>query len=110
MSRSDSVYVVDILESITIIENYISNKTEFEFVTDMMMQDAVIRRFEIIGEAATKISEAVKIANPQVQWKLMKAMRNKLIHEYFGISAATIYATVKSDLPVLKEQLLVVKL
>jgi uncharacterized protein with HEPN domain len=50
----------------------------------MMMQDAVIRRFEIIGEAATKISETIKTANPNVQWRLMKAMRNKLIHEYFG--------------------------
>ncbi|RWY52351.1 HepT-like ribonuclease domain-containing protein [Mucilaginibacter gilvus] len=110
MSRSDSVYIEDILESITIIDNYITEKTEFDFITDMMMQDAVIRRFEIIGEAATKISEAVKTANPNVQWRLMKAMRNKLIHEYFGVSASTIYTTVKSDLPILKDQLSKIKL
>jgi len=70
-----------------------------------MLQDAVTRRFEIIGEAATKISDLLKKENPQVQWRLMKEMRNKLIHEYFGVSAVTIYSTIKLDLPVLKSQL-----
>lgn len=105
MSRSDNVYILDILESITIIENYIGDKSEFDFTSDMMAQDAVIRRFEIIGEAASKISDSVKFANPGIQWRLMKEMRNKLIHEYFGVSAATLYSTIKFDLPVLKEQL-----
>jgi uncharacterized protein with HEPN domain len=105
MNRSDNVYILDILESITIIENYTADKSEFDFISDMMAQDAVIRRFEIIGEASSKISESVKSANPKIQWRLMKEMRNKLIHEYFGVSAATIYSTIKFDLPVLKEQL-----
>lgn len=107
--RSDQVYVQDILESVEIIESYLNEKTEFEFITNMMMQDAVIRRFEIIGEAASKISEDLKRAYPSVQWRLMKEMRNKLIHEYFGVSASTIYSTVKFDLPVLKQQLLQIK-
>jgi len=105
MSRSDSVYLQDILDAVEMILTYIENKTEFEFVNDQMLQDAVIRRFEIIGEASTKISEDIKNKNPQVQWRLMKGMRNKLIHEYFGVSAITIYSTIKLDLPVLKEQL-----
>jgi uncharacterized protein with HEPN domain len=105
MSRSDKVYLQDILESLETILTYTENKTEFEFVNDLMLQDAVIRRFEIIGEASSKISESVKNANPKVQWRLMKEMRNKLIHEYFGISAITIYSTIKLDLPILKEQL-----
>lgn len=105
MSRSDNVYLLDILDSVNIILNYTENKTEFEFVNDMMLQDAVIRRFEIIGEAATKVSEQLKISYPAIQWRLMKEMRNKLIHEYFGISAITIYSTIKFDLPVLKEQI-----
>ena len=105
MSRSDKVYLEDILESVEIILNYTKNKTEFEFVEDLMLQDAVIRRFEIIGEASTKISEVFKNENPDIQWRLMKGMRNKLIHEYFGVSAVTIYSTIKLDLPILKEQL-----
>jgi len=70
-----------------------------------MLQDAVIRRFEIIGEASSKVSETIKNKNPEVQWRLMKEMRNKLIHEYFGVSPITIYSTIKLDLPILKEQL-----
>ena len=105
MSRSDEVYLQDILESIEIILAYIEDKTESEFVNDQMLQDAVTRRFEIIGEAATKISELTKNQNPGIQWRLIKAMRNKLIHEYFGVSPATIYSTIKFDLPILKQQL-----
>ena len=105
MSRSDSVYLQDILESIEMILGYIGSKTEFEFINDLMLQDAVVRRFEIIGEASVGISENTKLKNPNVQWRMMKAMRNKLIHEYFGVSAFTIFSTIKVDLPVLKEQL-----
>jgi uncharacterized protein with HEPN domain len=105
MSRSDQVYIQDIVESIETIFTYVDNKTDFEFSRDLMLQDAVIRRFEIIGEAASKISEQTKAQNPGVQWNLMKAMRNKLIHEYFGVSAITIYSTIKFDLPILKQQL-----
>lgn len=67
MSRSDKVYLQDILESLESILTYTENKTEFEFANDLMLQDAVIRRFEIIGEASSKISESVKNANPKVQ-------------------------------------------
>lgn len=105
MSRSDSVYIQDMLPSLQIICNYIDDKTEFEFLNDLMLQDAVIRRFEIIGEAATKISDNIKSKNPNVQWRLMKEMRNKLIHEHFGVSPVTIYSTIKMDLPILKQQL-----
>lgn len=105
MSSSDSVYLQDIILAIDIIFEYIGDKTEFEFSKDLMVQDAVIRRFEIIGEAASRISEELKKNNPKVEWRLMKEMRNKLIHEYFGISTSTIYSTIKLDLPVLKEHL-----
>ncbi len=105
MSRSDKVYIQDILESIIMIFKYVGEKTEYEFSTDFMLQDAVIRRFEIIGEAATKISQLTKDNYPEVEWQLMKAMRNKLIHEYFGVSSTTIYTTVKLHLPLLLDQL-----
>jgi len=85
MSRSEKVYIQDIIESIDMIFKYVENRTELEFLNDFMLQDAVIRRFEIIGEVATKISEELKVKNPEIQWRLMKGMRNKLIHEYFGV-------------------------
>ena len=70
-----------------------------------MLQDAIFRRFEIIGEASTKISENVKNQNDGIEWRLMKLMRNKLIHEYFGISVATVYNTIHTDLPKLLQKL-----
>ena len=106
MSRTDKVYLNDILESIELILGYIEGKQEYDFLKDIMLQDAVIRRYEIIGEASSKISETIKQANPHIQWRLMKAMRNKLTHEYFGVSAHTIFASIHFDLPVLKEQLI----
>lgn len=109
MSRSDMVYVDDILESIELIFRYVHNQTEIDFAANMMLQDAVTRRFEIIGEASGKISHALKQSYPAIKWGLMKAMRNKLIHEYFGVSAYTLYQTIKIDLPELQEQLIKLK-
>ena len=105
MSRTDAVYLQDILESVNIILTYTENITEFEYIKNLMLQDAVNRRFEIIGEAASRISNGFKKNNPSVHWRLMKDMRNKLIHEYFGISPVTVYTTSKLHLPILKEQL-----
>ena len=103
--RSDQVYIQYIAESIDAILNYVGETTEYEYCTNMMMQDAVNRRFEIIGEAAKNITEDYKNAHPNIEWQLIKAMRNKLAHEYFGISNSTIFKTIISDLPILKEKI-----
>lgn len=105
MNRSDQVYIDDIKESVEIILEYVKDKSEYDFIHNIMLQDAVIRRFEIIGEAVGKLSDQFKIRNSDIQWNLIKAMRNKLIHEYFGVSATTIYTTIQVDLPALKAQL-----
>ncbi|MCF2506648.1 DUF86 domain-containing protein [Dyadobacter sp. CY107] len=99
MIRDDLVYVQDIVESIEIINDYVNAKSEKDFEESLMLQDAVYRRFEIIGEAAAKVSDAFKDAHPEIEWRLMKLMRNKLIHEYFGISATAVFATIIEDLP-----------
>ena len=65
--RDDIVYLSDILESIDIIDSFIGNLTEFEFASNLLVHDAVIRRFEIIGEAASKISNDLKNKAPQVE-------------------------------------------
>lgn len=97
--RSDAVYLQDIIESIELIQNYIGDSTQFEFSQNIMMQDAINRRFEIIGEAASSISNEFKSMHSEIPWKLMKDMRNKLAHEYYGVSDVTIYRTIKIDLP-----------
>lgn len=105
MTRDDKVYLRDIIESIEIIFEYIGDKTEFEFSKNLMLQDAVFRRFEIIGEASTKISDSFKNQHDSIEWRLMKLIRNKLIHEYFGVSTSTVYNTIHRDLPKLLEKL-----
>jgi uncharacterized protein with HEPN domain len=62
---------------------------------------AVIRAFEIIGEAARQIPENVRQANPEIQWREIAAMRNKLTHEYFGVNTKVIWRTVHEDLPII---------
>ena len=104
--RDSKVYLKDILESIDAIEKYLTNLSEFDFDQNLLVQDAVIRRFEIIGEAASNVSVEFRQQHPQIEWRLMSDMRNKLIHEYYGVSTFTIYNTAKSELPKLKENLL----
>ena len=105
MTRDDNVYIEDIINSIEIIIVYLDGKSEMDFEESQLLQDAVYRRFEIMGEASTKISEQFKSEHPEIEWRLMKLMRNKLIHEYFGISSSTIFATVIEDLPQLLAKL-----
>ena len=89
--RSDNVYLRDILESIYFIFQHLGDLIEFEFSKNMLVRKAVIRRFEIIGEASSKITQQFKDRNKDIEWQLIKDMRNKLAHEYFGITATTIY-------------------
>ena len=103
--RADNIYLQDIIESIDFIFQHLSDLTEHEFSKNILVQDAVIRRFEIIGEASSKISIGFKEQHQNIEWTLMKDMRNKLAHEYFGISSLTIYQTCKSHLPILKEKI-----
>jgi uncharacterized protein with HEPN domain len=103
--RDDTVFLQDILESIELVDQYIGEFSEYEFSKNLLVFDAVIRRFEIIGEAAHKTSKEFKSKYPEIEWQLMKDMRNKISHEYFGVSSETVYNTIKSDLPLLKEKI-----
>ena len=102
IERDDLVYIQDIIESIEIIEHHIGETSLYDFDQNILIQDAIIRRFEVIGEAASHISEKFKSKHDNIEWRLMSDMRNKLIHEYFGVSINTIYNTIKQDLPALK--------
>ena len=81
MSRDDE-YLLDILDAARLARQYIQGKTKLEFLADTQCQDAVIRRLEIIGEAARRLSDEKRAALPEVAWDAMTGMRNILVHEY----------------------------
>ncbi|PIS43744.1 MAG: hypothetical protein COT22_14255, partial [Ignavibacteria bacterium CG08_land_8_20_14_0_20_37_9] len=81
MNRDQS-YLLDVFESSKIISSYLDQKTIEDFLEDVQLQDSVIRRLEIIGEATARISVDTQNLYPSIPWREMKGMRNLLIHEY----------------------------
>jgi uncharacterized protein with HEPN domain len=75
------------------------------FVGDQKLLDAIVRRLEIIGEASTRISKRFKEDHPLLPWRDMKAMRNKLIHEYDKVNLRAVFSTTKQDVPRLRGQI-----
>ncbi len=94
-----------ILESINYIQTFTKNVDLVDFKKNVEKQDAVVRRLEIIGEASSNVSDKIRRDNPDLPWREMKAMRNFISHEYFGIDYDDVWKTVKSDLPILKKQI-----
>jgi len=103
-SRDSKLYLTDILESIEQIEEYLSGFTLETFEEDLEKQDSVMRRLEIIGEAAKQLPDEFKKAHPEVPWRDIADFRNVLIHEYSGIKRERVWEVVHRDLPLLKTQ------
>jgi uncharacterized protein with HEPN domain len=106
MSKRDwKLFVEDILESVEKIEEYVKDMTLDDFKQDRKTTDAVVRNFEIIGEASRYIPDDIKIKFQNVDWKAIAGLRNRIAHEYFGISLAIVWEIIKGELPILKEQM-----
>lgn len=105
-SRDWSFRINDILDAIDKIEQYTKNMNAAEFKKNGLVIDAVVRNFEIIGEASGSIPLTVQRSHPHIPWKQMTEMRNFLIHEYFGVDVSTVWQTAHIHLPPLKKQLL----
>ena len=105
MKRAHEDYISDIIEAIALIEEFTANMEFEEFERDKKTQFAVIRALEIIGEAAKAIPEEFKEEHPEVPWKEMARMRDKLIHAYFGVDLRVVWRTLNEDIPQLKKKL-----
>jgi len=105
MTKDNTIYIRHILDEITDIQKFIKNSNEEDFATNTMMQKAVIRSVEIIGEAANNITPSFQKRHPQIPWRKITGMRNKLIHDYFEIDLALVWQVATKDLKQLKIQL-----
>jgi uncharacterized protein with HEPN domain len=102
--RSDDDYLGDIMECISRIENYTTSGREV-FLKSQIIQDAVIRNFEIIGEATKRLSLAFKQANPNVPWRQIAGLRDVLIHDYIYVDNHEVWNIIEQSLPDFKKKI-----
>jgi uncharacterized protein with HEPN domain len=106
MTRDLRLYLTDIVDSIAKIEEYTQSIDEAAFQTNTQVQDAILRRLEIIGEAAKKVPQGLREKYPQIPWRNMAGLRDVIIHEYFGVNLKRTWKVIREDLPALKLGLL----
>jgi uncharacterized protein with HEPN domain len=103
--RRDQDYLGDICEAIQRIAAYTADLTYERFMEDPKTQDAVVRNLEVIGEATKNLSGHLRRTCPQIPWKDLAGVRDKLIHHYFGISYEIVWKIAKEELPGLLPQI-----
>jgi uncharacterized protein with HEPN domain len=102
--KDERAYLLHAIEAIDAIFSYTVEGSE-AFFSDGKTQDAVIRNIEIIGQAVKGISDGTRALEPAVPWRQIAGMRDKLIHEYFGVDLALVWDVVERELPTLRPQL-----
>lgn len=105
MTKDPQIFLKHILESIDWIEKDTEGMSKEEFFENVPIQDAIVRRIEIIGEAIKNLPNDLKKEYNEVPWQDIMDMRNKIIHEYFGVDLKLVWNVVKKDVPQLKKQI-----
>lgn len=105
MKKDPSVLIEHILESITLINNYVQGQTLSDFIISKVTQDAVIRRLQIIGEAVKNLPAEFTEQHKEIPWRKISGLRNILTHEYFGVDLNLTWNVIKNDLPILEKQI-----
>ncbi len=96
--KDDRVYLNHILDAVQRVSQYTAGGRE-TFFANPLIQDGVVRNLEIIGEAVKRVSDALKAKHPGIPWKRIAGMRDKVIHEYFGVNIELVWEVVDKDLP-----------
>ncbi|MBK5113871.1 MAG: DUF86 domain-containing protein [Candidatus Heimdallarchaeota archaeon] len=105
MVKQPKVFIQHMLDSINLIEKYLKGKNKEAFLSSEQLQDAVIRRLEIIGEAVKNLPEEIIKKYPDLPWKEIAGMRDILIHQYFGVDLELTWEVIKVEVPILKSKL-----
>ncbi|OGB90773.1 hypothetical protein A2625_07000 [candidate division WOR-1 bacterium RIFCSPHIGHO2_01_FULL_53_15] len=105
IKREYGDYLQDIFDSINDIDKFISEMSFDEFTHDKKTLNAVVRSIEIIGEATKKIPKSITAKYHNIPWKKMAGMRDKLIHEYFGVDVGILWKVAKEEIPPLKTEI-----
>ena len=103
--KEDRTYLLHMRDAIERIESYTKDGRD-AFMSEPMIQDAVMRNLEIIGEAVKKLSTEFRLERPQVPWSRIAGMRDVLIHEYFGVRLGTVWEVIGKRIPELKEHIM----
>lgn len=103
--RDDIIYLRHIRDAIAKIEEYHAGVDEVRFRRDSLVQDGFIRQIQIIGEAVRRLSPGLCSRYPAVPWQDIAGMRNKLVHDYFGVDLEAVWLTITQDVPVLKVEI-----
>lgn len=101
--RDDRVYLLHIRDAIERILVYTREGRE-AFFADPRTQDAVVRNIEVVGEAVKSVSQSLRQGHPQIPWTRIAGMRDKLIHEYFGVDLNLVWDAVQRDIPRLRDE------
>lgn len=100
--KNDRMYLLHILECIQNINHYLPNRKD-DYFSSKMVQDAMIGKMEVIGEATKRISNELKLKHKDIPWKEMAGLRDVLIHNYFGVDNQIVWNVVENELPLLKK-------
>ena len=104
MNKDSALFLQDILECIEKIEEYTAVLDFRGFESNTQIQDSVLRRLEIIGEAAKNVPSSFRGKHPQIPWKKISGMWDVLIHSYSGVSLRTVWEVIRKDIPTLKQE------
>jgi hypothetical protein len=97
--KNDPTYLHHICDAIGKIIEYTSSLSYEDFMNDEKTKDAVVRNFEIIGEASKNISSETKDSHPEIPWRYMAGMRDRLVHAYFGVDYGILWQVAREELP-----------
>ena len=103
--KNELTYLGDVLDAIQRIEDYLHGVSKDAFLKNLMMQDAVMHQIEVIGEASNNVSDEFQEKHSELPWMQMRAIRNKIVHDYRELNLDVIWDTARNDLPALKTQI-----